>query len=340
MGTQRITSIHALHFQQSEKKKAMKNLIRLFVLPLVITISSFTEIQNVLNPADDFAIIGRWDLTVNMDGKMVPSWLEVKKSGHKTLVGYFVAEGGSARPIALVHSNDGKITFSIPPQWDPTEKNMEFEASLENDQLTGVIHSSLGKDYSFTGERAPLLKRSKAPVWSAPIALVKKNSLNGWHASGNNNQWVVTNGILKSPKSGSNIMTDQTFHDFKLHIEFRYPKGSNSGVYLRGRYEVQVEDNRGMEPSPNLFGGIYGFITPNEMTAKAPGEWQSFDITLVGRRVSVVANGKAIITDQIIPGITGGALDSKEGEPGPIMLQGDHGPVEYRNIIIRTSKPQ
>jgi hypothetical protein len=87
-----------------------------------------------------------------------------------------------------------------------------------------------------------------------------------------------------------------------------------------------------------LFGGIYGFITPNEMAAKSPGEWQSFDVTLVGRRVSVVANGKKIICDQIIPGITGGALDSNEGEPGPIMLQGDHGLIEYRNIIITPAK--
>lgn len=156
--------------------------------------------------------------------------------------------------------------------------------------------------------------------------------------SGKVKQWVADEGILRSPKSGSNIISDASFNDFKLHIEFRYPAGSNSGVYLRGRYEVQVEDNYGLEPSSTLFGGIYGFLTPNEMVAKKPGEWQSYDITLIGRRVSVTANGKAIIVDQIIPGITGGALDSKEGEPGPIFLQGDHGPVEYRNIVITPAK--
>ena len=72
------------------------------------------------------------------------------------------------------------------------------------------------------------------------------------------------------------------------------------------------------------------------MAAKKHGEWQSYDITLIGRRVSIVANGMRIINDQIIPGITGGALDSKEGNPGPIMLQGDHGVIEYRNISIQT----
>jgi len=101
---------------------------------------------------------------------------------------------------------------------------------------------------------------------------------------------------------------------------------------------VQVEDDYGKEPSSHLLGGIYGFLTPNEMAAKPAGEWNVYDITLVGRQVTVVANGKEIICKQIIPGITGGALDSKEGEPGPIFLQGDHGPVEYRNIVITPGK--
>lgn len=310
----------------------------LLMAALFVTISSFKTLQGPVPAADDKTVIGRWDLTVNMDGKDVPSWLEVKLSGVKTLVGYFVADGGSARPIAQVHVKEGKISFSIPPQWEQSDKYMEFDAVLENDKLTGTITSSAGKRYSFSGERAPLLKRTAPAIWGEPIRLLNENSLDGWHVSGAANQWVVVNGVLTSAKSGSNIMTDKKFDDFKLHIEFRYPEGSNSGVFLRGRYEVQVEDNKGSEPTSTYFGGVYGFLTPNEMAIKAPGEWQSFDITLVGRRVSVVANGKAIITDQIIPGITGGALDSKEGEPGPIMLQGDHGPIEYRNIVLTPAK--
>ncbi|BFG71038.1 DUF1080 domain-containing protein [Sediminibacterium sp. KACHI17] len=312
---------------------------RIFLLLIVtatfITVTAFSYKKTIMADND---VIGRWDLTVNMGDRIAPSWLEIKLSGIKTLVGQFVADGGSARPIAQVHVKEGKITFSIPPQWDRTDKDMVLEATFANDQLQGTIQASNGKTYTFTGVRAPSLKRTNAVVWGEPIALLNTKDLSGWHGQGKNNQWQNINGILTSAKSGTNLITDQAFADFKLHIEFRYPAGSNSGVYLRGRYEVQVEDNAGKEPSSTYFGGIYGFLTPNEMVAKAPGEWQTYDITLIGRRVTVVANGKAIIVDQIIPGITGGALDSKEGEPGPIMLQGDHGPIEYRNIILTPAK--
>ncbi len=313
--------------------------IRFISLPMLIFFfMGFSNQSFAKSNVGDEEIIGRWDLTVNMGYRISPSWLEVKLSGIRTLVGYFVADGGSARPISKVNYHEGKISFTIPPQWEDSDKDMVFEGTLSNGKLSGTIISSKGERYTWTGERAPSLQRDKAPEWGAPISLFNGKDIRGWHPDRKNNQWVAQNGILTSPKSGANIITDQQFNDFKLHIEFRYPEGSNSGVYLRGRYEVQVEDSRGKEPASIYFGGVYGFLAPNEMVVKAPGEWQTYDITLIGRRVTVVANGKTIICDQIIPGITGGAIDSKEGEPGPIMLQGDHGPVEYRNIIITPAK--
>ena len=289
--------------------------------------------------AGEQPIVGRWDLTVQMDKQTAPSWLEVKLSGFKTLVGYFVADAGSARPISKIIFKDGKVSFTIPPQWDNSDNDMVFEGTLENNKLSGVITASSGTKYKFTGERAPLLKRAtQTPEWGKPINIFNGKNLDGWHSQNPNNQWVAEGGILKNPTPGTNLITDQKFDDFKLHIEFRYPEGGNTGVYLRGRYEVQVEDSKGKDPASIYLGGIYGFLTPNENVAKAPGEWQTYDITLIGRRVSIVANGKPIITDQIIPGITGGAIDSKEGEPGPIMLQGDHRPAEFRNIVITPAK--
>lgn len=282
---------------------------------------------------------GKWDLTVSRgDGKLVPAWLEVKHSGLKTLVGYFVApDGGSARPVAKVTATGNKFSFSIPPQWERGEGELTVEGEVKGRQVIGSMLMPDGRKYTYTGERAPDLSRTGDPVWGDPVTLFNGKNTEGWHASGQKNQWVAENGVLRSPASGSNLITDRLFSDFKLHIEFRYPRGSNSGVYLRGRYEVQIEDSKG-EPSNVSIGGIYGYVTPNQRFTMGPDVWQTYDITLIGRRVTVVANGKTIICDQLIPGLTGGALDSREGEPGPIMLQGDHGPIEYRNIVITPAK--
>jgi len=281
---------------------------------------------------DQPAVIGRWDMTIAETNKTVPSWLEVRLSGVKTLVGEYVGAGGSARPISRINFADGKISFSLPPQWEKGN-DLSFEGLLQGDSLSGTMTSADGKNHNWSAVRAPSLRRQKQPTWGKPIRLFNGVDLTGWHVPGEN-QWKVENGILRSPKSGSNIITDKKFNDFKLHIEFRYPKASNSGVYLRGRYEVQVEDDERQETSNHTIGSVYGFLPPSEMAARKPGEWQSYDITLIGRMVTVVLNGKTVICNREIPGITGGALDSREGEPGPLYIQGDHGAIDYRNIVI------
>ncbi|MBL0173376.1 MAG: DUF1080 domain-containing protein [Gemmatimonadaceae bacterium] len=283
-------------------------------------------------------IIGRWDLTVQGTAGAYPSWVEVSLSGVRTLVGRFVGGGGSARPIARVEFANGTMRFAIPPQWDREETDLKFEAVLESDALTGTITNPNGEKQPFTGKRAPLLRRSAPVVWGAPVPLFNGKDLAGWKPSEGTNQWKAVDGVLQNARGGSNLITTATYNDFKLHVEFKYPKGGNSGIYLRGRYEVQVEDVGNLEPLPVHLGGIYGFLVPNENVARGPDVWQTFDITLIGRRVTVVLNGKTIIGDQTIPGITGGALDSDESAPGPIYLQGDHGPVAYRNMIITPAK--
>ncbi len=311
--------------------------ISLYILLPVILLSGSVSASKAsfcpFEKADSSSIEGRWNITVDVDGKKFPSWLEVQHSGLHMLVGHFVGISGSARPISRVNFKDGKMSFSIPPQWEEENSDLSVEGLLDGNKLSGSMTFSNGKTYNWIGSRAPFLRGKSEPVWGKPIHLFDGTTLKGWHAMGEN-QWKAEAGILRSPKSGANLVTDKSFSDFKLHIEFRYPKGSNSGVYLRGRYEVQIMDSEGLEPSKGLMGAIYGFIAPNEMVAKAAGEWQTYDITLVGRMVTVVANGKTIICNQEIPGITGGALDSNEGEPGPLLIQGDHGAVDYRNIIL------
>ena len=287
--------------------------------------------------SDTAALFGRWDLTVNMDGRPVPSWFEVIKSGTRMLVGRFVGGGGSARPVSRYYFVNGKLSFSIPPQWDREDRDLSVEGHFQGDSLVGTLVQPNGKMYKWAGHRAPSLQRAKTPVWGEPVAIFDGKTLTGWHTRGIN-QWVADNGVLRSPHSGSNIITDGRYGDFKLHIEFKYPKGSNSGVYLRGRYEVQIEDMEGTEPPNDVISAVYGFLPPNAAASKGPDEWQTYDITLVGRLVTIVFNGQTVICNAEIPGITGGALDSQEGEPGPIYLQGDHGPIEYRNISIAVPK--
>ena len=309
-----------------------------FIL-LLIVFSTMKTSALQTGQTKDPDVIGRWDITMNKDGKSLPSWLEVQKSGNHTLIGRFCYAFGSARPIGEVKVGDGKYSFSIPPQWEPGNRNMDFEFEASGNAIKGTMVYTDGNSYNFTGVRAPLMVRAKPPIWGTPIRLFNGKNLKGWHTDGKN-QWIVENGILKSPQSGSNLLTDKTFTDFKLHVEFKYSQGSNSGVYLRGRYECQIIDTKSGPPEPinNQFSSIYGFLPPNKMMAKNPGEWQTFDITLVGRLVTIVANGKTVICNGEIPGITGGAIDSKEGGPGPILFQGDHGPIEFRNIVITSAK--
>jgi hypothetical protein len=322
-------------FGSSLQAAAIKVLMPFLVLLFVTGLSRANNYP--LQHFGDPLIEGRWDMTIKDGAKEIPSWFEVRHSGVHTLTGQFVGAGGSARPVSRVNFSNGKLSFSLPPQWEQENNDIMVEGTLSGDSFSGTITGADGKVSTWVAVRAPSLRREKQPVWGKQIKLFSGNDLKGWHALGEN-QWIAKAGVLQSPHSGANLVTDQTFTDFKLHIEFRYPKGSNSGVYLRGRYEVQVCDSKGKENLKDELGAVYGFIAPNEMVAKAAGEWQSYDITLIGRRVSVVANGKTIICDTEIPGITGGALDSKEGEPGPIYIQGDHGPIEYRNILITPVK--
>jgi hypothetical protein len=309
--------------------------LALCILGLLHTLSNGDE------PKKEPPIIGTWDLTVKGMNEIYPSWLEVRRSGYETIVGSFVGRVGSVRPISRVETTNGRIHFSIPPQWEKPQKDLAFEGKLVgSDELQGEVMDENGRRLAWTGKRAPSLKREHPPQWSEPIELFNGKDLAGWkpRSKETKNGWDIKDGLLVNETPGNDLVTERKFTDFQVHAEFRYPKGSNSGIYLRGRYEVQIEDNYGEEPESHKIGGIYGFLTPSINATKKPGEWQTMDITLVGRVVTVVFNGERVIDRQTIPGITGGALDSDEGAPGPLMVQGDHGPIEFRKITLIPSK--
>jgi len=287
-------------------------------------------------------LVGRWDLKVREGGQEYPSWLEVRPSGFRTLVGSFVGQFGSVRPLGIVEDEEtsGRFRFALPPQWEHRTNEIVYTGRLEDGVLRGETTNDQGKVITWEGRRAPSLTRARPPQWGKPIALFNGRDLSGWRPRNPNvsNGWRVQAGSLTNAVPGNDLLTEARFADFKLHAKFRYPVKSNSGIYLRGRYEVQIEDNFGKEPDSHYIGGVYGFLTPRVNAARRADEWQTLDITLVGRVVTVVLNGEPIIERQTLPGITGGALNSDENNPGPVLIQGDHGPIEFAELTLTPAK--
>lgn len=231
--------------------------------------------------------------------------------------------------------------FVSPKEEEDRKDDMVFEGKLAGNTLVGTTTGPDGTPWQWTGNRAPKLEQKSPPKWGKALQLFDGKDLTGWTPSDPNatTKWTVENGTLVSPGHGSELISNAKFNDFKLHIEFNCAKGANSGVYLRGRYEVQIEDDPVPEGPTMRTGGVYGFLAPFPEQPLRPGEWQSYDITLTGRTVTILQNGQTIIDTQEIPGITGGALDSHEGLPGPIYLQGtEAGHVSFRNITITPAK--
>ena len=235
----------------------------------------------------------------------------------------FVGRFGSVRYLSAVDFEDGLLEFTAPAQYEGHD--LHFAGKLAGDSIEGSTADADGNTIPFRATRSPNLVRDTLPNPGDTIDLFDGQSLAGWEAS---------EGLLNATPPCVDLISTEEFDDFQLEVEFRYPEGSNSGIYLRGRYEVQVQDDHGKALDPLRMGAIYGFVVPRIDASKPAGEWQTYIITLVGRSVSVTLNGVKIINGQRIPGITGGALDSDQGAPGPIMLQGDHGPIEFRRISL------
>jgi hypothetical protein len=285
------------------------------------------------------AFLGRWDLTLKGPDGVHPSWIEISEMDGK-LSALFTGRWGNARPLPKIEIDGETVTFVSPKDEESTKEDLGFKGTLTGKTLSGTITGFGDAAWTWTGVRAPSLMRNGTPEWGEQIKLFDGKDLAGWHESGaSEKHWTVKDGNLVSPGNGPELIGDRKFGDFKLHVEFNCGVNANSGVYLRGRYETQIETESADEPPSHHTGGIYGFLAPTPELPRSPDKWQTFDITLIGRRVTVVQNGTTIIDNKEIPGITGGALDSHEGLPGPIYLQGsEKGHVMFRSIVITPAK--
>lgn len=286
-------------------------------------------------PGQNSAFVGHWDFDVPTPNGIGANWLGVSEKDGKLDI-WFQPTGGHVIELQDYKLDGSHLTFTASPG-NANHPATIWELEAAGGKLTGT--QKRGSDtIALTGLPAPALDRKAPKSWSRPEALFDGKDLDGWEPIGNtaHNNWVVQDGILINQQRGANLKSTREFNDFKLHFEVNCPERSNSGFYLRGRYELQLEYEP-HDPSPpnRQMGSIYGRIAPAVALPPKPGQWESFDVTLVGRTVTVVRDGTMTIDHKVIEGITGGALNADEGEPGPFYIQGDHtGGLKFRNITV------
>jgi len=282
---------------------------------------------------DASPFVGRWDFNIKGHSGTQACWLGITEKGANLDVWYQPA-GGNVYQLKDVKVDGGHLILTMSPQ-------VKWDLEAHGDKLTGMQKNG-AHNVELAGARAPELKRDPPQAWTDPEPLFNGKNLDGWEPIGNpaDSHWTVKDGLLVNEAHGANLKATRKFEDFKVHYEVNCPDDGNSGFYLRGRYEVQIEyEPLASNPPERRIGSIYGRIAPKPALPRTPGKWETFDVTLVGRNVTVVHNGVTTIDHQEIEGITGGALDANEGEPGPFYIQGDHtGGLKFRNITVSVPK--
>jgi Domain of Unknown Function (DUF1080) len=312
--------------------------LRTFAL-LALSLFGAASIASAENP-----FLGRWQLTLPGGA---PGWLGIEEKDG-ALKGSILWAVGSVVPVdAVKMQGDALVITRLSKAKEPVTETITATLSGDDLKLTTVKAKADGKEFAradFTGKRdapmppAPDLSKVK---YGPPISLFNGKDLTGWRLlePKADNGWSVADGLLinrvEAGKHCGNLRTDREFEDFNLTLETRTQKDSNSGIYIRGIYEVQVAETYGKPLNPHNMGALYSRITPTVAAEKPIGEWQTFDITFVKRHVTVILNGQNIIDNQPVLGCTGGAMSSDVSKPGPIYLQGDHTNIDYRNIILR-----
>ena len=309
--------------------------------------------------AADNPYLGAWELTIPSGAA---GWLGVEEVNGR-LQASLLWGGGSVVPLELAKIEDGRLVLLRKHSFQRKDKDGKTVKGTRIEMITATVDGDLIKLSSekprengqgvdkadFTGRRAPPMPPApdlSRVKFGQPIRLFNGKDLAGWRLIDPNalSGWSVKDGLLvnevsqekgKPHKNYGNLRTDAEFEDFNLALEIRVPKDGNSGVYLRGIYEVQVADSYGKPLDAHNLGAVYSRIKPTVSAEKPPGEWQTLDVTLVDRHVTVILNCKKIIDNQPLLGCTGGALWSDVSRPGPIYLQGDHTSVEYRNLVLK-----
>jgi len=280
--------------------------------------------------------LGRWNLQGTGENSTYVYWLEVKDEGGQ-LTGMFLNRGGSPVKLGTVKIDNGELVFALPPGRN-NAPSPEYHAKLQGEKLVGSVQLA-NRKVDFVGTRPPKWPPADANAshtFGKPVDLFDGKSMDAWDVQDKSKPmgWVIEDGAMTNTPPANNLVSKQKFKDFKIHAEYKLTQGSNSGIYLRGRYELQVLDDYGKPPEAHSHMSVYAWHAPLVNASKPAGEWQMMEATLVGNKVTVFLNGQKVQDNATLEAITGGALDANETEPGPIMLQGDHEKVWYRNVTV------
>jgi len=299
--------------------------------PIVLAIALATMLPGQAL-AQSAPFLGAWNLTGEPPNENYVYWLEVKEEGG-TLSALFLNRGGSPVPVQDVRIANGELSFTLPGRGE-TRPTANLRAS--DGRLTGTIGAPGVK---VTGVRPPqwgACDANAAHSFGKPVALFDGKSLAAWGVQHQDRPigWRVEDGAMTNDPKANNLVSKEKFQDFRLDAEYKISPKGNSGIYLRGRYEMQVLDDPGTPADVHGHMSLYARRAPAVNASKPAGEWQTAQITVVGNCLTAMLNGQKVHDNVRIAGITGGALDAKETEPGPIMIQGDHGTVWFRKMVV------
>lgn len=290
---------------------------------------------------------GRWDIHADTKPRPRAWWVELSGVGTPQAAGKFVsAYNGDLNIISSIAVENGELVFTInPPSRNPNAKKAAggpsvYRARLVKGKLEGTstVEGRNTPPIQWTGVRAPVIKDKDDGTWKEgkPIQLFNGKDLTGWKALNPETEmkWTVVDGVLRNAPPTTDLISEQKFWNFNAHVDFRIVEHSNSGIGLRGRYEIQILEDYGQPPNTHGAGALYSRIAPSVNASKPAGEWQSYDIRLVGRTLTVVHNGTKVLDKVQVEGLTAIAENPDEAEPGPFIVQGDHSYVEIKSFVV------
>jgi hypothetical protein len=330
-----------MHMHRDHRRFASSFAVGL--LSVAVGVLTFAVVAAQQNP-----FLGKWNLTGTGADAAYVGWLEITDEGGQ-LGGMFLNRGGAPAKLAGAKVENGELVFQAAARRGGP--GPEGRARVQGATLTGTITTlatatAPARTVAFSAARPPVFPASDANAahtFGAPVELFDGKTMDAFTLVNPARPWTVSDGLAwnappaETPTGryiGSNLISKQKFFDYRIHAEYKLDNEAHSGIYFRGRYEMQVLGDMGVALSPISHMAVYGRIAPLVNASIPDNEWNIMDGVIVGNRITVTLNGKKVHDNTLLQGITGNAVDANELEPGPIMIVGNDGRIWYRRITV------